>query len=354
MFRTICCTLPFSICLCWFVTFALETRRNDPAKRSLTVFLGTCSVLYLCHAFYFNGGLPTWAESLWALCSLSVYPLYFVYICHLTCRPLSLAQTALLLLPGLVVATAILLLPGADTDTARRLLNAAQIVFVLYFGQRRLQKFDEEVANVYADTEGRDTSAIRMLLIAFVITSLLSLVANVLGKSYFASNDWLVLAAFLPFTILLYALSYIGYTRHFTQKQFLDDTTGTESTATHAEAEEMDESELGRKIEELMGNGYYLNKNLKVNDLASETNSCRTYVSNYINKAHECSFSDYVNLLRVEHAKRLLQENRDMKMTVVADMSGFTSMQSFYRSFRKFVGMAPVDWLKGLSQQQES
>lgn len=354
MFRTICCTLPFAICLCWFVTFALESRRNDPAKRVLTVFLGTCSVLYLCHAFYFNGGLPTWTESLWALCSLSVYPLYFVYISHLTCRPLSAARTTLILLPGVVVATAMLLLPSAATDTARRLLNAAQIVFVLYFGQRRLQKFDEEVANVYADTEGRDTSAIRMLLIAFVITSLLSLVANVLGKSYFASNDWLVLVAFLPFTILLYALSYIGHTRQFSQEQFLNDTGEAEGTTMTAEDEGTDENELGRKIEELMDNGYYLNKNLKVNDLASETNSCRTYVSNYINKVHDCSFSDHVNRLRVEHAERLLKENRDMKMTVVADMSGFTSMQSFYRNFRKFVGMAPVDWLKRLDQQQES
>ena len=190
MLRIIFYILPFMTCLFWFVTFALRSRSNDSAKRVLTVFLGTCTVLYLCHAFFFlTEELPVWADSIWGLCSLSVYPLYFIYITHLTCRPLTKGQTAMCLLPGLLVALAMLICPGEEVGTVRKLVNAVQIICVIYFGYRRLHAFDKEVANIYADTEGRDTSAVKILLIAFTAISILSVVVNMAGRQYFASSE---------------------------------------------------------------------------------------------------------------------------------------------------------------------
>ena len=350
MLRTIFSTFPFMVCLCWFITFTLHTRHNDPAKRILTVFLGACSVLYLCHALYFNGFRAAWAESLWGLCSLSVYPLYFIYITHLTHHPLARKTAALSLLPGVMVALAMLLSSDPAADSVRKVLNMIQIVFVLYFGYKRLIAFDREIADVYADTEGRSTWAIRCLLLAFVGISVLSMVANALGKPFFASSDLLLLVVILPFTALLYALSYIGYTRNFTMEQFMRDTDETGIVMASPDAGQMNDGALGRKIEELMGNNYYLVKNLKITDLARETGSCRTYVSNYINSTYHCSFSDYINSLRVRHAQHLLKNGRNIKMTVVAELSGFSSEHSFYRNFKKFTGMTPADWLKSSDQ----
>lgn len=345
MLRTLCSTFPFVVCICWFVTYALRYRWHDSAKRVLTVFLGTCSVLYLCHAFYFNGMLPMWAESLWALCSLSVYPLYYIYITHLTCRPLSNAKTMYCLLPGIIVALAMLLFPGNEADTARKVLNAAQIFAVMYFGYKRLQTFDKEIADVYADTEGRDTSAVKHLLIAFVATSLLSAVANAIGKQNVAASEWLV-AILVPFGMLLYALSFIGYMRDFSLEQYAKDTDEPEAADAEVTAAEPDNSELSQAIARLMDEKYYLTKNLKITDLAREVGSCRTYVSNYINGTYNCSFSDYINKLRVDYAKQLLQSNRDMKMSVLSEAAGFSSEQSFYRNFKKFTDMTPAEWLK--------
>lgn len=345
MFRTICCTFPFMVCLCWFITFALRTRRNDSAKRVLTVFLAVCTVLYLCHAFYFNGGLTAWGEALWALCSLSVYPLYYIYITHLTCRPLRRLQTMLCLLPGAVIALALLLFPASAAETARQLLFAFQVLAVIIFGYRHLIAFDHELANTYADTEGRDVSAVKALLFAFVATSMLSAVANIIGKQNVAASNWLW-TMLVPFGILLYALSYIGYTRDFSPEQFIADTDETDNTLAPSTTDtETSDNELGKKIEELMGAGYFLTPNLKVTDLARDAGSCRTYVSNYINKTYNQSFSDYVNSMRVVHAQQLLQEQHDIKMTEVAERSGFTSEQSFYRNFKKFVGKTPAEWL---------
>lgn len=340
MVRTLCSTFPFTVCLCWFVTFLLHTRSNDSAKRVLTIFLGTCTILYLCHAFYFNGGLSLWGEALWGLCSMSVYPLYYIYITHLTCRPLTSRQVALCLAPGIMVALAMLLFPGAEADTARKLVNVLQIVAVLYFGYRRLQTFDTELANVYADTEGASTKAIKILLIALVATSVLSVIANAVGKQYVATSNWLVLVLLL-FGILLYSLSYIGYTRKFSQEQFLNDMKDMEFGKN---TDEMDENTLGRRIDDLMERQYFLNKNLKITDLAQEVGACRTYVSNYINQKYSCSFSDYVNKMRIEYAKELLQKDPNTKMTYVSEHSGFANEQAFYRNFKRFVGTTPTEW----------
>ena len=333
------------VCLFWFTTFLLQTRHNDSDKRVLTVFLGTCTVLYLCHVLYFYGSLPIWGESLWALCSLSVYPLYYVYITHLTYKPLTLRQTSWCLLPGLLVAMAILLFPDGEADVARKILNTVQIVVVLYFGYKRLLDFDKEVAEVYADTENHETSAVRYLLVAFVVTSLLSVVANVLGKQYFASSDVLIMIVTIPFAVLLYAVSYLGYTRDFSREQFLKDISEANKGDVAVKSADFDYGNTRERIEALMGSGFYLMKNVKIGDVVNEAGICRTYVSNYINKTYGCSFSDYVNGLRIEHAQRLLRDNRDMKISAVSDLSGFASVDSFYRNFKKFTGKTPSDWL---------
>lgn len=344
MLRIILSFIPFMVCLCWFVAFALQHRKNDSPKRILTWFLATCVVLYLCHALYLNGGLSDGMESLWALCSLSVYPLYYIYICELTAKPLAQKLIVLSLLPGALVALAKFLFPGDESDLARKILFAIQVVTVCCSGYKNLVAFDRKLADVYADMEGRETKDVKMLLLAFVVTSVLSSIANAIGKQYFTTSEWLVLAL-LPFAFMLYALSYIGFTRTFSVDEYINDTKD-ENEAVPVKETEDEKSELELKIAMLMNEEcIYLRKNLKIGDMANEAGSCRTYVSNYINTKYGQTFLEYINRHRIEHAKRLLCMPEPEKMWIVAEKSGFSSEQSFYRNFRKFVGMNPAEWL---------
>lgn len=93
----------------------------------------------------------------------------------------------------------------------------------------------------------------------------------------------------------------------------------------------------------------FLQKNLKIGDVASLLGVCRTYVSGSINASYGCSFSDYVNSLRVEYAKQLLSQSGDIKMFSVADKAGFSSEQSFYRNFKKFTGKTPAQWIENIT-----
>ena len=169
----------------------------------------------------------------------------------LVLRPNAPFRLFLILLPGIIVAAAKFFLPLDEVDDARQMLCAIQIFGVIYFGYRKLRAFDREIANVYADTEGRDTTAVKHLLIAFVITSLCSTVANALGRHYFAQSDWMVFAILTPFTVMLFALSYIGFTRDFSFEQFVEDSQEYSEQPTE-ETPAIEESKAGKSIDQFL------------------------------------------------------------------------------------------------------
>lgn len=91
----------------------------------------------------------------------------------------------------------------------------------------------------------------------------------------------------------------------------------------------------------------YLRKGLTISDLASELNTNKTYISFLLNQRQGKSFSAFVNGYRIDYAKRLMQENPDMKISEVADSSGFTEESSFFRNFKQTTGLTPSAWKAG-------
>ena len=102
---------------------------------------------------------------------------------------------------------------------------------------------------------------------------------------------------------------------------------------------------LMERITELMEtNHVYLNPELKVNDVADALGVHRNAVSSCINKQKECSFNQYVNEYRVEHAMKLMREAPDKKISAIRLESGFASDTSFFRLFKAATGMTPKEW----------
>ena len=87
----------------------------------------------------------------------------------------------------------------------------------------------------------------------------------------------------------------------------------------------------------------FLQKNLKVSDIASALNTNRLYVSQAINDDMHMSFSEYINHKRISYAIQLMQNNPQLNMTEVAAASGFSTDNSFYRNFKAFTGKTPKE-----------
>lgn len=116
------------------------------------------------------------------------------------------------------------------------------------------------------------------------------------------------------------------------------------------EAAEEDVPHLMQRINDVMeSQKLYKNSELKLSDLANAVGSNRRAVSDCINSQAGNSFNQYVNTFRTEHAKRIIRQYPDRKLSDIYVESGFANETSFFRTFKALTGMTPKEWKdKGL------
>lgn len=345
--------LPFLISLWWLIRFACVYRRSDKAKRTMTWFLLADTILYLCHAYYFIFDFNPVAEGVWEFCSLSVYPLFYQYIRQLTSEKTFNWHEGWMFLPAVI--SAICIWTGAVTAglLIHKTVFTIQALSIAVCGYKKLKSYDQELQQVYADTNKIGTAPLRHLLLCFVTISICSAIFNIIGKQLFHDSEWLVIIPSVFYSTMLFLLCMVVFKQKFVaatlSMELQDDSPelpeaagGKEEISMQAMAEKFSPI-IQRLMEE---EHFYLKQDIKISDLAREIGTCRTYLSKYLNQELGVSFSDYINKQRIEYAKQLLrEEEKTMRMDQIAFNSGFSSEVSFYRNFKKFASMTPEEWV---------
>ncbi len=92
----------------------------------------------------------------------------------------------------------------------------------------------------------------------------------------------------------------------------------------------------------------FLNEDLNLPALAEQCNISQAQLSQVINQHFQMNFYDFVNLYRIEEAKkRLLSPNFDhLSILGIAFDCGFKSKSSFNRYFKKHTGVSPSEFKK--------
>lgn len=92
----------------------------------------------------------------------------------------------------------------------------------------------------------------------------------------------------------------------------------------------------------------YMNKDLKISDLADSLHTSSHSLSYLFNQYLNISYYDFVNDWRIAEFKKLVGEDTSSKYTldVLADLCGFSSRASFFRSFKKNMGITPNEYIK--------
>lgn len=92
----------------------------------------------------------------------------------------------------------------------------------------------------------------------------------------------------------------------------------------------------------------WLEEDLKLESLANRLGVSRHHLSQLMNQHLETSFHDFVSAYRVEESKRLLLEVGGRRSILdIGFEAGFGSSATFYRAFKKHVGVTPRDFLAG-------
>ena len=83
---------------------------------------------------------------------------------------------------------------------------------------------------------------------------------------------------------------------------------------------------------------------LTLDHLAQELHLSKYYISHIFTDRLSISFPDFINGLRIESACRRLDKGKDI--TDVAFESGFNSIRSFNRNFKRSIGITPSEYIK--------
>lgn len=148
-----------------------------------------------------------------------------------------------------------------------------------------------------------------------------------------------VLVALLFVAFLIYLFIYIR--KHRAMPSSIND-------AVPASNDEVTDDLMDRIYRVMEAQKLYQDSNLKVTDLATALGTNRRAVSDCINSQKGCTFTQFVNIYRVEHAKRVLRQNPEKKVADIYLESGFANEGSFFRTFKAITGMTPKEWLSKL------
>lgn len=369
MLKIILLLNPVYVTLFW----ALVLNFQNPLRHAPKVFLGRFMVvaflLYLSHFFYFQKLflIYQYLEPLYLLTSLLVYPLYHIYVRLLTVdeRFSISAHGPYLLLPFLVFLVSTLAhvsmdsaenqyyfqqvlgahqKPMADQVLAFWVYQSARLIFViqvfayLYLNFRLIFRHNQKLQNFYSNLEYRRLNGVQFFNISLSLTSLFGIIAALLGRETFLETEYALLAPSLVFSSMLFFIGYLGLQQQsvITQKEtaLAEQPPEDDLPSLETSREDLLLEKLKKDMEKLFEKEkLYINPDLKIWDVSSRLGSNRTYVSRVINQAYGRNFCAHINHYRVLHAKKLLKVQSDLTNEQISDLSGFGSVNSFYRAF---------------------
>ncbi|MDP4276256.1 MAG: helix-turn-helix domain-containing protein [Bacteroidota bacterium] len=83
---------------------------------------------------------------------------------------------------------------------------------------------------------------------------------------------------------------------------------------------------------------------LTIEQVAIQLKTNRTYLSSYVNTYKKQTFKEWINLLRMDEAKRLMLENPTIPVSQVGAMVGVPDKSNFGRLFSRTFGSSPQSW----------
>ena len=85
----------------------------------------------------------------------------------------------------------------------------------------------------------------------------------------------------------------------------------------------------------------YLAEGLTLAKAADEIGISSRFLSGFLNDIYEMNFNAWINSLRVEEVKRLIDAGTGKSMTDLAVMAGFTDLSAMSRIFKRITGITP-------------
>ena len=198
---------------------------------------------------------------------------------------------------------------------------------IIIFGYVKAARYIERIRSEYSNIDEIDISWVRYVYVLTFLTQLLWLVVSLIGE---VATDCLY--------YLIEIATWQMIVMHCRNLKQIDVEEGEEAEQVPAVRTYPFADDLKRLMDDEQ---IYLDTNLTLTDLTLRLKTNRTYLSNYFADALNTSFYDYVNEKRTKHSITLMADHPEYTLEYISQQSGFNSLSTFRRAFRKFTGQNP-------------
>lgn len=94
----------------------------------------------------------------------------------------------------------------------------------------------------------------------------------------------------------------------------------------------------------------HLDAEFNLDKLSSDLHISKVKITQSLNVELKTNFYQYINSLRVEEAKRLIDKKQDANFVTIGYESGFKNKSTFYKYFKQITGVTPSDYKKVLEE----
>lgn len=239
-----------------------------------------------------------------------------------------------------------------------------QIAGTSIFAILGFRNYNKRLRDFYSDADDKSINTDRKILSWFLVTIPLSFALIVPDIKFWENHSLLSALFFICWTVVYFALFYYGIQKRHTADNFAQDLEKADieeisyDLTTTEKAQQQQENLIDKQIpcevyQRLLGqlvrlieqDKIYLKPDLRLDEVAQKMCTNRAYVSKVIKDEYNCSFSDYINGLRIKDSMEIMRAERNLTQDVIAEKSGFINAQSFSRTFKKIVGIPPKEWL---------
>lgn len=207
-----------------------------------------------------------------------------------------------------------------------------QNTIYLYLSTRMFQSH-EEVYQIDKETSKQTLLWIKYFLIGyFIIIVLLYL---------FQTSPFLPGKFIFRISVLLYVLSIVIFGNRDYEELFNDKSTNENVLDDAIKIKLKEQVDHAIHVEKV-----YLDPDMNLQMFAQKVNSNTKYISKFINQEYNKSFTNFINEMRIEEAKRLLldEETKNYTLETIGIMSGFNSKSSFNAAFKKHYNQTPSEF----------
>lgn len=105
----------------------------------------------------------------------------------------------------------------------------------------------------------------------------------------------------------------------------------------------------------VVGQYAYRDKNLTMDGLADQLDISRHVLSRAVNRVTAGNFYHYINRYRIKEAVMIISQNgrNELHINDVYERVGFTNRTTFYRVFKQFTGLSPLEFQKSQENNEK-